>query len=97
MSASSITLGIDLAAQAKVTAACAVVWLEGRATIERLECPLDDDLIVRAVGPKLTFLANGLVLAEETDASPLAGMVGVFVGGDMNEVLIDRFSVQVPE
>lgn len=49
MSASSITLGIDLAAQAKVTAACAVVWLEGRATIERLECPLDDDLIVQKI------------------------------------------------
>ena len=56
-----------------------------------------NDLIVRAVGPKLTFLANGLLLAEERDASPAAGMVGVFVGGDMNEVLIDRFSVQVPE
>jgi predicted nuclease with RNAse H fold len=49
MEGASITFGVDLAAQPKVTAACAVAWLEGQARIERLECPLDDEAILRMI------------------------------------------------
>jgi len=56
-----------------------------------------NQLVVRAEGAKLTFLANGINLAEQTDTSPAAGMVGLFVGGDMNQVQVEHFSVQVLE
>ena len=55
----------------------------------------ENQLVVRAEGAKLTFQANGIGLAEQTDTSPNAGMVGLFVGGDMNEVQVEHFSVQV--
>jgi hypothetical protein len=55
-----------------------------------------NDLTVRASGDQLTFTINGVDLATVQDKAPSMGAVGVFVGGDYNEVAIDRFIVQVP-
>jgi hypothetical protein len=56
-----------------------------------------NDLVVRAVGDRLTFIVNGTELASVQDNTLPAGGVGVFVGGDYNEVALDRFVVQVPD
>ena len=45
---------------------------------------------VRAIGDRLTFSVNGIELASVQDATLPAGGVGVFVGGDYNEVALDR-------
>jgi hypothetical protein len=52
-----------------------------------------NDLSVRAVGDQLTFSVNGVQLASVKDGTLLAGGVGLFVGGDYNEVALDRFSL----
>jgi hypothetical protein len=56
-----------------------------------------NDLMVRVVGDTLTFLVNGTQLANVQDATFPSGGVGLFVGGDYNEVALDRFSVQIPQ
>jgi hypothetical protein len=56
-----------------------------------------NDLVVRAVGDRLTFIVNGTEVASVQDNTLPAGGVGVFVGGDNNEVALDRFVVQVPD
>ena len=53
--------------------------------------------MVRAIGDKLTFMVNGLEVATVQDDTLATGGVGVFVGGDYNEVALDRFVVQVPD
>jgi hypothetical protein len=56
-----------------------------------------NDLTVRAVGNRLTFTINGTQVASVEDAAPMAGGAGVFIGGDYNEVAVDRFTVQVAD
>jgi hypothetical protein len=56
-----------------------------------------NELVVRTLGPDLTFLINGITVATQTDAAPRDGGVGIFVGGDENQVALDHFAVQVPE
>ncbi len=56
-----------------------------------------NDLLVRAIADRLSFSVNGAELAEIQDDTLPAGGVGVFVGGDHNEVALDRFLVQVPD
>lgn len=55
-----------------------------------------NELTVRATGPTLTLLVNGVQVASILDEALPAGGVGVFAGGDLNEVALDRFSVQIP-
>jgi hypothetical protein len=55
-----------------------------------------NDLTVRASSDRLAFLVNGVEVTTIQDKTLDAGTVGVFVGGDYNEVALDRFSVQVP-
>jgi hypothetical protein len=55
-----------------------------------------NDLMVRASGDRLAFSVNGVEVATIQDKTLDAGSVGVFVGGDFNEVALDRFMVQVP-
>jgi hypothetical protein len=55
-----------------------------------------NELMVRATGPELTFLVNGIQVASLVDRALAEGGVGVFVGGDLNEVALERFVVQVP-
>jgi hypothetical protein len=56
-----------------------------------------NDLLVRAIGDQLTFSINGTQVASVRDDKLVSGGVGVFVGGDYNEVALDRFTVQVPD
>jgi hypothetical protein len=53
-------------------------------------------LSVQALGTQLSFLINGQRVATQTDGTLQEGSVGIFVGGDGNEVVIERFFVQVP-
>jgi hypothetical protein len=53
-------------------------------------------LDVQAIGTQLTFSINGQRVATQTDGTLQEGSVGIFVGGDGNEVVIERFAVQVP-
>ena len=52
-----------------------------------------NELRVQVSGDQLTFSANGAQLGTTT-VRFLNGGVGLFTGGDRNEVLIDRFRVQ---
>jgi hypothetical protein len=56
-----------------------------------------NDLTVRAVGDRLTFTVNGSDLADVEDDTLSSGGVGLFVGGDDNQVGLDSFSVQIPD
>jgi hypothetical protein len=56
-----------------------------------------NELTVRAIGDRLTLLVNGTEVASVQDDTLPAGGVGVFVGGDHNEVALDHFAVQLPE
>jgi Domain of unknown function (DUF4388) len=56
-----------------------------------------NELSVRAIGNRLTLFVNGSQVASRDDATLANGGVGVFVGGDGNQVVLDRFSVQLPE
>jgi hypothetical protein len=55
-----------------------------------------NEVTVQANGQELTFLVNGKVLANLVGAVLRDGGVGIFVGGDLNEVVVDRFTVQTP-
>jgi len=55
-----------------------------------------NDLSVRAIGSQLVFTINGVEVARVEDDVLAHGGVGVFAGGDNNEVALDRFTVQVP-
>jgi hypothetical protein len=56
-----------------------------------------NDLTVRAIGPRLTFTINGVQVAAVEDDALASGGVGIFVGGDYNEVALDHFAVQLPD
>jgi hypothetical protein len=56
-----------------------------------------NDLSVRAIGDRLTFTINGAHAASVQDDTLASGGIGLFVGGDYNEVALDRFTVQTPD
>lgn len=53
-------------------------------------------LSVQAIGQQLTFSVNGQRVSSHTDGTLQDGTAGIFVGGDNNEVVIERFVVQLP-
>jgi hypothetical protein len=55
-----------------------------------------NDLTVQAIGEHLTFLVNGVQVVSLVDSDLTEGAVGLFVGGDQNDVLLNRFAIQVP-
>jgi hypothetical protein len=55
-----------------------------------------NELTVQAIGSQLTFLINGKHVASQVDAAHADGAVGIFVGGDGNEAIVQRFVVEVP-
>jgi hypothetical protein len=55
-----------------------------------------NEVTVQASGQELTFMVNGRVLANLVGAVLRDGGVGIFVGGDLNEVVVERFVVQTP-
>jgi hypothetical protein len=53
-----------------------------------------NELSVTATGDDLTFSVNGQRLSQLTlPVLPHAGQVGIFVGGDLNEVEVDRLTI----
>jgi hypothetical protein len=56
-----------------------------------------NELTVRAMGPRLTFLVNGTQVAEMEDPAPSRGRVGIFAGGLRNEVIVEQILIQVPD
>jgi hypothetical protein len=54
----------------------------------------DNTLAVRAVGDRLTMTVNGTEVASTIDSSPARGRVGVFLGGDQNEAVLTRLSIE---
>ena len=55
-----------------------------------------NELNVRIVGDQITFQINGTDVMTQTDHTLFAGGVGLFVGGDGNNVAVDRFTVTAP-
>lgn len=55
-----------------------------------------NELTARAAGETLSFLVNGTQVATLQDSGLRQGGVGVFVGGDLNEVVLEQFTVHVP-
>ena len=49
------------------------------------------------MGRRLTFLVNGAEVASREDGALAEGTVGIFAGGDLNEVALERFAVQAPD
>jgi hypothetical protein len=60
-------------------------------------CGATNQVTVRALGSRLTLLVNGVEVASVQDETLREGTVGVFVGGDLNEVLLERLLIQIPE
>ena len=54
-------------------------------------------LTALALGSRLTFMVNDQVVANLEDAELKEGQVGVFVGGDGNQVALERFQVQAAD
>jgi hypothetical protein len=55
-----------------------------------------NELTVRAIGNVLSLAVNGVEVGARTDATYPTGRVGIFVGGDGNQVALERFTVQTP-
>jgi hypothetical protein len=55
-----------------------------------------NQLTVTAAGDHMSFVVNGIPVASQTDTVLRTGAVGVFVGGDNNEVALDRNAVSSP-
>jgi hypothetical protein len=55
-----------------------------------------NELTVRAVGNTLTLLVNGTQVAASSDSTLTNGHVGLFVGGDGDQVAVSRFTIQNP-
>jgi hypothetical protein len=53
-------------------------------------------LEARAQGQRLTLTVNGVEAAAATDATLGPGSVGVFLGGDDNEAVLEQLTVQTP-
>jgi hypothetical protein len=55
-----------------------------------------NEVTVRAIGTTLSLIVNGIQVATRTDAAYATGRLGLFVGGDGNQVAVERFVVQSP-
>jgi chromosome partitioning protein len=55
-----------------------------------------NELTAVAIGEQLRLLINGTEVASIRDANLREGGVGLFVGGDGNQVAVDHFAVQAP-
>jgi hypothetical protein len=53
-------------------------------------------LDVRATGSQFAFSVNDLPVAQLSDDRLATGAVGVFAGGDGNQVTLERFTVAAP-
>jgi hypothetical protein len=55
-----------------------------------------NSLRLRAEGSRLTLIVNGTTIATVTDPALPGGRVGAFVGGDLNDVVLDQFAIEPP-
>jgi hypothetical protein len=55
-----------------------------------------NELSVKVVGNTLTLSVNGNDVSTRTDDALKGGQVGLFVGGDGNQVAVSRFTLQTP-
>jgi hypothetical protein len=53
--------------------------------------------VAQALGDRFTLYVNGVQVLSRTDGVLADGGVGVFVGGDLNEVVIERLLIQAPD
>ena len=51
---------------------------------------------VTAIGERMSFFVNGTLITSLPDTILRRGAAGIFVGGDGNEVTLERFTIQVP-
>jgi hypothetical protein len=56
-----------------------------------------NELTVAALGQQLSFLVNGVTVWTLTDPVLSDGTVGIIVSGDLNDVRLERFVVQLPQ
>jgi hypothetical protein len=71
-----------------------VPWMRS----ERVRAGLEaNTLTVRAIGPKITLLVGEAEVLSFEDSTLREGAVGAFVGGDLNQVQLERFTVQESE
>jgi len=56
----------------------------------------NNELTVTAAGDHMSFVVNGEPVASQTDTTLRSGAAGVFVGGDGNQVALDRITVSSP-
>jgi hypothetical protein len=57
-----------------------------------------NDLTIQLVGDRVVFQVNGIRVADFTAADvPRVGGVGIFTGGDLNQVAVEHFQVQQVE
>jgi hypothetical protein len=54
-------------------------------------------LTAQAIGSHLSLIVNGVTVASVDDASLTAGSVGLFAGGDGNEVVVESLRVQAAD
>jgi hypothetical protein len=54
------------------------------------------ELTALAMGQQLTLVLNGTVVATARDNTASEGTVGIFTSGDLNEVGLEQFIVEVP-
>jgi hypothetical protein len=57
---------------------------------------VSNELTVIAVRERLRLAINGSMVAEVSDATLSEGGIGIFVGGDLNEVVVEHFAVEAP-
>src|SRR5262249_18578456 len=55
-----------------------------------------NDLTVRAIGDRLSLSVNGTEVGVRNDSTLSVGNVGIFVGGDGNQVAVDQFNIRTP-
>jgi hypothetical protein len=55
-----------------------------------------NQLVVSVVGPELIFSVNATEVARHADSTLAQGAVGLFAGGDLNEVLVERLVIMAP-
>jgi hypothetical protein len=56
-----------------------------------------NEIAIRVTGERFVFLVNGVEVANRVDAALGEGTVGIFVGGDGNQVVLERLLVEAPE
>ena len=52
-----------------------------------------NELTVTAAGDHMSFVVNGIPVASQTDTALRSGAAGLFVGGDGNQVAVERIAV----